>query len=266
MTMTTSRRGFLKAAAATGAVLMVGVRPNGAVAAGPATATFNPFVKLSSDGTVTAILKHVEMGQGPATGLTTLIAEELGVRLDQIEFEFAPSNPQLYNNLHLGPVQGTGGSTAIANSFVQYRTAGAAARDMLIAAAAADWGVAPSDLSITDGVIEGAGKSAPLGEFVAAAAQLDAPAEPRLKDPSEFRLIGNAALRRKDGRSKTDGSAKYAMDLLLENQIVATVIRSPRMGGKLVGFDAAGAEEMRGFVGAEALPGINAVAVYAETT
>ncbi|MEM7364993.1 MAG: molybdopterin cofactor-binding domain-containing protein, partial [Pseudomonadota bacterium] len=130
MTIHTSRRGFLKGAAATAAVLVVGVRADGAAAAGDAT-QFNPFVKIGSDGRVVAIVKHFEKGQGPATGLSTLIAEELGVGMDQIDYEFAPSNPQVYNNLAFGPFQGTGGSTAIANSFVQYRTAGAAAREML---------------------------------------------------------------------------------------------------------------------------------------
>lgn len=83
-----------------------------------------PFVKITSDGQVIAIVKHFEKGQGPATGLTSLIAEELGVTMEQIDYDFAPSNPQVYNNLFFGPFQGTGGSTAMANSFQQYRTAG----------------------------------------------------------------------------------------------------------------------------------------------
>lgn len=266
MTFNPSRRGFLKGTGAVGAMLFVGIRPTGAVAAGPATAVMNPFVKLSTDGGVIAVVKHAEMGQGPATGLTTLIAEELGVNIDQIAFEFAPSNPQLYNNLHLGPIQGTGGSNAIANSFVQYRTAGAAAREMLISAAAKQWGVAPDQLRIEDGVISGAGHSGPIGDFVEAAAALEAPASPRLKDPSEFKLIGNADVRRKDGVSKTNGSAKYAMDLHLDNQIVATIIRSPRKGGKLADFDASAAKDIRGFIDAKALPAIDAVAIYGENT
>ncbi len=127
MTINTSRRGFLKGAAAATAVLMVGVRPDGAVAAASSeSAMLNPFVKISSDGSVTAIVKHFEKGQGPATGLSTLIAEEIGVSMDQIAYEFAPSNPELYNNLFFGPFQGTGGSTAMANSFMQRRPCGTA--------------------------------------------------------------------------------------------------------------------------------------------
>ena len=116
MTMQTSRRGFLKSTAAAAAVLVVGVRADGVLAAGDAEAMLNPFVKITGDGQVIAIIKHFEKGQGPATGLTTLIAEELGVSMDQIGYEFAPSNPELYANLAFGTFQGTGGSTAMANS------------------------------------------------------------------------------------------------------------------------------------------------------
>jgi isoquinoline 1-oxidoreductase beta subunit len=266
MTNKLSRRGFLKTAAAAGAVLAVGVRPDGAIAATADAVPFSPFVRLSTDGAVQIIVKHAEMGQGPATGLTTLIADELGVALEQVDYEFAPSNPQLYNNLHMGPMQGTGGSNAMANSFVQYRTAGAAAREMLIAAAAQEWGVSAGDLTIDSGTVSGAGKSAPIGEFVVKAAALEAPSNPRLKDPSEFKLIGNASLRRIDGAPKTNGTAKYAMDLHLDNQIVATVMRSPRLGGKLAGLDASAASGIRGFIDARELPGLNAVAIYADHT
>ncbi|MFY0310640.1 molybdopterin cofactor-binding domain-containing protein [Leisingera sp. D0M16] len=266
MTLNTSRRGFLKSAAAAAAVLYVGVRPNGALAAGAAPAQLNPFVKISADGTVTAIVKHFEKGQGPATGLTTLIAEELGVSMEDIQYEFAPSDPSRYANLAFGQFQGTGGSTAMANSFLQYRQAGAAAREMLIKAAAEAWGADASALSIENGTIKGAGQEAPIAEFVGAAAQMEAPAEPRLKDPSEFRLIGNASVKRKDSLPKTNGTAMYAMDLHLPNQMVAVIIRSPRMGGLANGFDDAGAKEVKGYIRAAVLPNQAGVAVYAEDT
>lgn len=199
MNISTSRRGFLQGAAATAAVLYVGARSDGALAASSDSTDLNPFVRIGADGRVTAIVKHFEMGQGPSTGLTTLIAEELGVTMDQIDYEFAPSNPQVYNNTLFGAFQGTGGSTAMANSYTQYRTAGAAAREMLIEAAAAEWGVDASELDIVAGEITGAGQAAPLAGFVAAAAALEAPAEPRLRTPEEWRLIGqDGAVRRKD--------------------------------------------------------------------
>ncbi|MBQ4825100.1 xanthine dehydrogenase family protein molybdopterin-binding subunit [Leisingera sp. HS039] len=266
MTLNTSRRGFLKSAAAAAAVLYVGARADGVLAAGSAPAQLNPFVKIDADGTVTAIVKHFEKGQGPATGLTTLIAEELGVSIEDIQYEFAPSDPSRYNNLMFGPFQGTGGSTAMANSFMQYRKAGAAAREMLISAAAKDWGADPAALTIEDGIIKGAGHKAPLAEFVAAAAQMEAPAEPRLKDPGEFRLIGNASVKRKDSLPKTNGTAKYAMDLHLPGQMVVVIARSPRMGGLATGFDDSDAKTVKGYIRAAILPNKAGVAVYAEDT
>jgi isoquinoline 1-oxidoreductase beta subunit len=267
MTITPSRRGFLKGAAAAGAMLLVGARPDGALAAASSeTAQFNPFVKIDADGTVTAIVKHFEKGQGPATGLPTLIAEEIGLTMDQIEYEFAPSDPNVYNNLLFGPFQGTGGSTAMANSWLQYRQAGAAAREMLINAAAQSWNVDASGITIKEGIVKAGDKSAPIAEFVAAAAQLEAPAEPRLKDPSEFRLIGNAAVRRKDSAIKGNGQAMYAMDVHLPNQMVAMIKRPESKGGIALGFDDSASKEVKGYISAAVLPNQAGVAVYAENT
>ncbi|WP_304619188.1 xanthine dehydrogenase family protein molybdopterin-binding subunit [Paracoccus sediminilitoris] len=267
MTLRMSRRGFIATAAAAAAVLYVGLRPNGALAASGDATALNPFVRIDADGRVTAIIKHFEMGQGPSTGLTTLIAEELGVTMDQIGFEFAPSDPQVYNNLAFGPMQGTGGSTAMANSFLQYRNAGAAARQVLIDAAAADWGVDAAGLDIVDGQITGGGQSAPIADFVAAAAALPAPAEPRLRAPDEWRLIGKeGAVRRKDSPAKVNGTAQFAMDLQLDNQLVVVIAHAPRMGATVASVDTSGADGMAGFAMAKALPDKSGVAVFADTT
>ncbi|WP_109313893.1 xanthine dehydrogenase family protein molybdopterin-binding subunit [Ruegeria sp. AU67] len=267
MTINTSRRRFLKGAAAAGAVLLVGARPDGALAAASSeTAQFNPFVKIDADGTVTAIVKHFEKGQGPATGLPTLIAEEIGLTMDQIEYEFAPSNPQVYNNLLFGPFQGTGGSTAMANSWMQYRQAGAAAREMLINAAAQSWGLDASGITIEEGIVKAGDKSVPIAEFVAAASQLEAPTEPRLKDPSEFRLIGNETVRRKDSAIKGNGQAMYAMDVYLPNQMVAMIKRPESKGGIASGFDDSASKEVKGYISAAILPNQAGVSVYAENT
>ncbi|MEM9792454.1 MAG: molybdopterin cofactor-binding domain-containing protein [Pseudomonadota bacterium] len=266
MTINTSRRGFLKGAAAAGAVLVVGVRPDGALGASGSPSMLTPFVQVGSDGSVTAIVKHFEMGQGPATGLTTLIAEEMGLTMDQIGYDFAPSNPQVYNNTLFGPMQGTGGSTAMANSFMQYRKAGAAAREMLVQAAADAWGASASELTLREGVISGAGNSAPLGEFVEAAAALDAPAEPRLKDPSEFRLIGNPDVRRLDSPAKTNGTAMFAMDIQRPNQMIAMIARPEQQRAKALSVDTSGADGVKGFINAAVLPNQAGVAVFAETT
>ncbi|MEM8848879.1 MAG: xanthine dehydrogenase family protein molybdopterin-binding subunit [Pseudomonadota bacterium] len=266
MTLNTSRRGFLQGAAAAGAVLVVGLRTDGALAAGNASAQINPFVKVGADGRVIAIIKHFEKGQGPATGLSTLIAEEIGVGMDQIDYEFAPSNPELYANLAFGQFQGTGGSTAMANSFMQYRTAGAAARAMILDAAAQAQGVDASTLDIVDGMVTGAGQPAPLGDFVAAAAQLEAPTDPVLKTPDQWRLIGNPDVRRLDSKIKGDGTALYAMDVFLPNQMVAMLARPPQTGGLVASFDDSEAKTVKGFIRAATLPNNAAVAVYAENT
>ena len=147
-----SRRRFLQAGAGlTLAVYLpdshaapVAAAPGKAGAAAPAAAIeFEPnaFVRIGEDNTVTVIAKHLEMGQGTYTGLATLVAEELDAAWPQIKVEGAPADAKRYNNLLWGPMQGTGGSTAMANSFEQMRRAGAAARFMLVAAAAADWSV-----------------------------------------------------------------------------------------------------------------------------
>jgi len=267
MTATLSRRGFLKTAAAATAVLYVGATADGAAAAsGSADAMLNPFVKIDSNGNVIAIIKHFEKGQGPATGLSTLIAEELGVTMNQIGYEFAPSDPQVYNNLFFGPFQGTGGSTAMANSWMQYRTAGANAREMLIKAAAQTWDVDPAGLDLQEGIIIGAGKSAPLGEFVAAAAGIAPSETPRLRDASEWKIIGNEATRRLDSPIKVNGQAKFAMDVHLPNQMVVMIKRTPQRGGLVASFDDSAAKEVTGFIMAMPLPTNHGVAVYAENT
>ena len=267
MTANLSRRGFLKSAAAAATVLYVGARADGAAAAsGSADAMLNPFVKIDSDGNVVAIIKHFEKGQGPATGLSTLIAEELGVTMDQIGFEFAPSNPQVYNNLFFGPFQGTGGSTAMANSWMQYRTAGANAREMLIKAAANAWGVDADTLDIQAGMIVGGGQSAPLGEFVAAAADIAPSETPRLRDPSEWKIIGNETTRRVDSPIKVNGQAKFGMDVHLPNQMVVMIKRTPQRGGLVASFDDSAAKDVKGFIMAMPLPTNHGVAVYAEDT
>ncbi len=267
MTANISRRGFLQTAAAATTFLYVGATADGAAAAsGRADAILNPFVKIDSNGNVVAIIKHFEKGQGPATGLSTLIAEELGVTMDQIGFEFAPSNPEVYNNLLFGPFQGTGGSTAMANSWMQYRTAGANAREMLIKAAAEVWGVDAATLDIQAGLVTGGGNSAPLGDFVAVAADIAPSESPRLRDPSEWKIIGSDATRRVDSPIKVNGQAKFGMDVHLPNQMVVMIKRTPQRGGLVAGFDDSAAKEVTGFIMAMPLPTNHGVAVYAENT
>lgn len=261
-----SRRTFLQSASATGVVLAVGIDPKGALAqAAQSGGNITPFVKIAQDGTVTAIIKHFEGGQGTATGLSALIAEELNMSLQDITFETAPADNARYANLFFGS-QGTGGSTAMANSFMQYRTAAAATRDMLIASAAEEWGVDPAKLTLRDGVISGGGHSGGIGTFVESSAQRPVPTEPKLKPPAEWTVIGVDQKARLDTPAKIDGSAQYSMDIQLDNQMVVAIKRSPRLGGLVASFDKSAAKDVPGFIMAIQMPNDKGVMVYAETT
>jgi len=268
MTINVSRRGFLKASAAGTTALLVGVNAKGVLAAGSAAAAatdLNPFVKIDADGTVTVIIKHFEMGQGTTTGLTTLVAEELDANWDTVATDFAPADNNRYANLFFG-AQGTGGSTSIANSFMQYREAGAAARDLLVRAAAQSWGVEASTITVENGMLSSGGKSGHFGEFVAIAATLEAVAKPAVKTPDQFKLIGSSKLHRKDNTGKTNGTAMFAMDVNLPGMIHAAIMRSPKFGGTVVSFDDSAAKEVGGFIAAQVLPNKAGVVAFGKNT
>src|SRR5450631_1611653 len=212
-----SRRDFLKSS---GLVLGLyvpfgkSVLAQGAAAKTEINFSPNAFVRIGSDDTVTVICKHIEFGQGPFTGLATLVAEELDADWSQMRAEHAPSNPVLYKNLLFG-VQGTGGSSAIANSYEQMRRVGAAARAMLVAAAAAEGRVPESQITVENGVIKHAsGKQSGFGALAAKAMQQKLPDNPKLKDPSTFKLIGKeGAVKRLDSVAKSNGTAEYTLDI-----------------------------------------------------
>ncbi len=270
-----SRRAFLTTGLVAGAGLTLGIhlparaedrRAGPGIAGGgerePGAFAPNAFVRIGTDDTVTVIVKHLEMGQGTYTGLPTLVAEELDARWDQVRAEGAPADAERYNNLFWGPAQGTGGSTAIANSYEQMRKAGAAARQMLVAAAAERWKVPPAEIGVRDGILSHAsGVSARFGELAESAARQPVPDEVALKDPSEFRLIGNASLRRKDSAGKIDGSALFTQDMRLPGMLTALVAHPPRFGARVRSFDAAAAEAIPGVVQVVQIP--SGVAVLA---
>ena len=265
-----SRRSFLKA----GAGLTLGVVAGGAlaqaagpgkaggVAVGGATLAPNAFVRIGTDSSVTVIAKHLEMGQGTYTGLATLVAEELDAAWPQVRVEGAPADATLYNNLFWGPAQGTGGSTAIANSFEQLRKAGAAARAMLVSAAAQRWGVPESEVSVAKGLVShrASGRRASFGELAPAAAKLPVPQDVRLKDAKDFVFIGKD-VPRVDSAVKTNGRAIFTQDVRLEGMLTAVVAHPPRFGAKVKSFDAAKAMAMAGVVDVVAIP--SGVAVVA---
>jgi isoquinoline 1-oxidoreductase beta subunit len=240
------------------AVLAQGSGPGktvGSAATPDAALAPNAFVRIGADNTVTVIAKHIEMGQGSHTGLATLVAEELDADWAQVRVEGAPADAKLYNNLFWGPTQGTGGSTAIANSYEQMRQAGATARAMLVAAAADTWGVPAGEIRVDKGVVtHRSGRKATFGALAQKASTMPVPAKVQLKDPKTFRLIGRRAPR-KDSRAKTNGTAVFTIDMKLPGMLTAVVAHPPLFGAKVKSFDAAQAKAVRGVVDVVQIPG-----------
>jgi len=249
--VSTGRRTFLKASAALGAGLALAICDVDADA--QATKAANPgaefapnaFLRIAPDNSVTVIVKHVELGQGTYTGLPMLVADELDASWSQVRVEGAPADAKRYANLFWGGAQGTGDSTALANSFEQYRQAGAAARAMLVAAAAERWKVSPEAIAVKSGVVSSGGRKATFGELAAAAAKWPVPASPALKDPKDFVYIGKGAPRT-DSKAKSTGTATYTQDVKLPDVLTAVVAHAPRFGAKVKHFDASAAEKVPG--------------------
>ena len=247
---TVSRRVFLQSTSALGAGLTLGLWLDDAAAQmlGPGRAEGanvagnfapNAFLRIARDNTVTVLCKHLEMGQGVFTGLPTLVAEELDAAWPQMRAVGAPANAALYNNLAFGPVQGTGGSTAMANSYEQYRQAGAAARAMLVAAAAEQWKVPAASIAVKAGVVSHAsGKKASFGELAEAAGKQPVPTTVTLKDPKDFVFIGKH-VQRTDSVAKSNGTATFTQDVKLPDMLTAVVAHAPRFGQGLKSFDGA---------------------------
>jgi len=229
-----TRREFLQVVALAGGGFALGIRL-GADDAVPAATPFRPnaWVRVEPDGRIVVVVGKSEMGQGPRTSLPMLVAEELEVGLDQIELEQASPSPE-YDDL------GTGGSSSITDGWDPLRRAGAAARTMLIAAAATRWQVAPENCRAERGrVVEvGGERSLSYGELAADAARQPAPAEPALKPRSAYRLIGTAPPRT-DGPDLVTGRARYGLDVRLPGMLFAVVARPPVLGGSVESFDAA---------------------------
>ncbi|MEM9470503.1 MAG: molybdopterin cofactor-binding domain-containing protein [Pseudomonadota bacterium] len=238
---------------------------------------FNPFVKIAADSSVTIIVPRAEMGQGVVTTLAALVAEELDVELADVKTEFAPAASVYYNRAMMEegapfPVfdnsflaemtrdiqgvvakflalQATGGSSSTVDAFDRMRSAGAAARAMLIAAAADKWQAAAASLKTENGkVVDPAlGRSATYGELVAAAAGQKVPEILTLKDPANWRYLGKSQPRL-DMRDKVTGKAAFGVDVRLPDMLFATVRMNPRQGAKMTGMDASAAEKVPGVV------------------
>ena len=247
-----TRRRLLQSVGLTSAGLWIGFRlgDGRALAAEISTDSWqaDAFVRIGTDDLVTVMIKHIEFGQGVSTGLPTIVAEELDAAWEQMRFEHAPADETKYNNLLMGPVQGTGGSTAVANSWQQLRQAGATARALLVAAAAQEWEVPAAEISVDAGRVSHAatGRSSGFGALTATAATLPVPAEVVLKDPKDFKLVGKARLPKLDAAAKSDGSARFTQDLYLRGMSTALVAHAPRFGAKVKSFDPSAALKVNG--------------------
>jgi isoquinoline 1-oxidoreductase beta subunit len=224
----------------------------------------NAFLRIAPDNTVTVLVKHIEFGQGPYTGLATLVAEELDADWSQMRAESAPSDAELYKNLAFG-LQGTGGSTAIANSYLQMRQAGAAARAMLVAAAAEQWQVDASEISVAKGVVKHAAsdQQATFGELADKAATMDVPTQPALKSPEQFTLIGTD-LPKLDTAAKSNGQARFTLDVYKDDMVTTTILHPPQFGATVANVDDTAARQVSNVLDVKTLP--QGVVVYGKNT
>ena len=260
-----SRRGFLQGALIGGGALTLAASCGGGAGAtrvrhaeqtGELVA--NLYVSIKPDGRVALIVNKAEIGQGVTTAYTTLAAEELSVPLDRIDVHYADSHPEMRTSFNM---QITGGSTSTKEGFAMVRHAAAAAREMLVAAAAAGWGVPARDCRVEDGhVVHGASKAA-YGELTKRAARERVPQKPRLKPAKEFTLIGKTD-RRVDARAKIDGTAAFGIDVAVPGMVHAVAIHGPVFGARPQAVTADAARARPGVIDVIALPW--GVAVVAE--
>ena len=257
----TSRRRFVLG---TGAGLALGFVLPGAVVAStaPAAASFTPnaWLRIAADGTVTVVCGSAEMGQGVHTAIPMMVAEELDADWKTVRVEQAPVD-QAYANPAFG-MQATGGSTTVRGHWKVVREAGAAARSMLVAAAAQQWKVEPGQCRTAEGQVIHPDGSQRLGygALAEAAGKLAPPKAVTLKDPKDFRIMGQP-LKRLDTAAKVDGSAKYGIDAQVPGMLVAVMARAPQPGAKAVRVDDTQAKAVKGVKSVIILP--SGVAVLA---
>jgi isoquinoline 1-oxidoreductase subunit beta len=269
-----SRRSFLKTAARGSSVLVVGFYCPPRLLADTQEAMeqnpFNAWVLIASDGTTTLVLAKSEMGQGVFTSLPQILADELEADWKTIRVEQARTNTEIYDNL------GTGGSGSVLDCFLPLRQAGAAARSMLIEAAAKSWGVDPVTCFAKQGYIvhNPRGHSLSYAELVEKASRLPVPdlKSVKLKNPSQFRFIGQS-LPHLDIPEKVDGSAVFGIDVRVPGMAYAVVARCPVFGGRVKSFDASKTKAVPGVIDVFEIPAVVAgshtaggVAVVADST
>lgn len=261
-----TRGDFIKTIAAFGGSLVLGVGADGcahSASSPPPDFTPNAWIIVHPNEKVTIFVSKSEMGQGVATGMPTLVAEELDVPMSAVQVEFAPAAPAYQDGI--GKTQVTGGSESTALSWLPLRKIGATARAMIVAAAAKEWGVDPSTCTTANGSVlhSASNRSATYGSLTAAAAQQTAPADVTLKQPDQFTLIGKA-FGRIDIPLKVDGRARYGIDTRLPGMRFASVEQSPTFGGSVKSFDARKARKVFGVIDVVEVPA--GVAVIAQNS
>ena len=233
-----------------------------ALADGNPTFAPNAFIRIDTSGAVRLVMPSAEMGQSIYTGCSMLLAEELGVGLDQITVEHSPPSDELYGIPALGG-QITGGSTSTRATWTVLREAGAVARTMLVSAAATKWHVDPATCTVDRGVIRhtSSGRSLGFGEVASEAAKLPMPDKVQLTDPKDFKLIGKP-MRRVDSADKIKGATQFGIDVRIPGMKIATVMACPTLAGKLAAVDDKAARALPGVVDVLRLD--NAVAVVGD--
>ncbi|TNC71344.1 xanthine dehydrogenase family protein molybdopterin-binding subunit [Rubellimicrobium roseum] len=257
-----SRRGFLASLAAGG--LSLGFRiPTAAAQDAAAVPEINAWVVIRPDDTVVIRVARIEMGQGTLTGLAQLVAEELDADWEKVTWDYPTPGQNVARDRVWGEF-GTYGSQGIRASQQYVREGGAAARAMLLQAAANRWGVDPGTLTVSKGVISGPdGQTLRYGELAAEAAQVEVPAQVQLKDPSTWTIAGKP-VKRLDTLGKLDGSQVYAIDTRMPEMVNAAIRQAPVLGSKLASFDASAVTGMPGVQKVVQVDD-NAVAVVADT-
>jgi len=243
----TSRRDFLRSSALAGGGLLIEFVIPGAIPLADAASAFKPnaYLRIAPNGRITVICGLSEMGQGVHTAIPMLVAEELDADWKEVRVEQAPVD-KAYANPIFG-MQATGGSTSVRGHYMPMRQAGAAARAMLVAAAARAWKVDPAECRTeASTVVHKSGKKLSYGKLATRAAREKLPENVKLKDPSQFKLLGKSGTRRLDTPAKVNGSAKFGMDVYVRGMLTAVIAHSPVMGGKVVSFDAGKAKKVRG--------------------
>lgn len=264
MSTETNRRDFLKTTSITTSGLIMGVVLPGTVRETMAAGTLhtpNAWVHIADDNSITLISARSEMGQGVYTSMPMLIAEELNVDVTKVTVAAAPPGAQ-YANAFLGAMI-TGGSTSVREGWEKLRVAGAQVREMLVAAAAQEWGVAPSAVKAENGILTGpGGKKGTYGEFAEAASKQPVPEKPAIKAAKDFRVVGKR-IPRTDVPAKVNGTAQFGIDVKLPGMVYASLEQSPVIGGKVKSVDSAAAKAMPGVVDVVQIP--DGVAVVANS-